>query len=88
MVKTAYEKPVRQKHLALPAYEKDYRKIRKVPVGERVKLTRRVLMFNPTHWELYDIEGIIIEHAPNALILLENKTIPYYVIHNWEIIND
>ena len=85
--KDAYERPVRQERIPPPAYIKPFNAIKSsVTIGERMRITERVMLYNPSHWGTNELEGIIYELAPNALILNGNRVIPYYVILDWELV--
>lgn len=83
-----YEKPVRQPKLKLPEYVKPINSILKeVKVGREVNLTVRVMKDDNMGWTTMEIDGIISEVAPNALILHGKPFgVPYYTIHDWELL--
>lgn len=86
--KNNYTRPTRQARFKLPPYIKPENSIvREAEVGKEVNLTVRVMRDDNKGWTTMEIDGIISEVAPNALILHGRSLgVPYYTIHDWEIL--
>lgn len=71
----------------LPPYKKPYQDFKKVvQPGDTVKLETRAFL-NKGEWILKTAVYVAKEVAVNCLIVREREAgIPWYAIHNWEII--
>lgn len=61
-----------------------------VKIGDLVIITRRKMNPNKTDdWLFVEIKGTVVEKLSKSVVLFEHSkdAIPYFVIHNWEIVN-
>lgn len=73
----------------LPKYRRSYGELkRSVQPGNKVALTIRFLDFKTGKWDLRQHDYHATEVAPNCLVVRERQAgIPWYTIHDWEIVD-
>lgn len=81
--KQASKKPV------LPPYNKPYNELKRAVVpGQKVSVKVRILNFKTGAYELRDEDFTVVENAVNCMVVRERAAgIPWYAIHDWELVN-
>lgn len=81
-------RPTKSASPYMPAYNKSYKDFFKaVKVGHRVNLKMRVLNRNKSGYELEEISGVVLWLNINSILISEREyAIPFFAIHDWEIL--